>query len=210
MIFPSCVFFGPSGTSLFTQAKSKAPYDVIIVPGIPFDSVGGWANTMQGRVYWSKYLFDKGITKNIIYSGSAVYTPFIESEVMALYAKELGIPAENIFAEKKAEHSTENLYYSYYLAKSLGFEKIALATDPFQSKMLSSYPKKLKVSVDLIPFVKDSLRAMPKQANVKIDTTGLKVLCFESITERENRYKRFWGTMGKNIERVPEDVRTKK
>ena len=111
---------------------------------------------MKGRVYWSKYLYDKGITKNVIYSGSAVYTPYVEGKIMALYAIALGIPEENVFSETMAEHSTENVYYSYKLARKLGFERIALATDQFQAKMLKRFTKKI-VSRDagIIPIVTD-------------------------------------------------------
>ena len=61
---------------------------------------------------------------------------------MALYGQSLGIPSGNIYIEDKAEHSTENVYYSYKKAKNLGFNRIALATDPYQSKMLKRYLKK--------------------------------------------------------------------
>ncbi len=95
---------------------------------------GKWDRVMMGRIYWAKFLYEKGIAKNIIFSGSAVYSPYYEAEIMRLYAIELGIPKENIFAETKAEHSTENAYYSYKYGKKLGFNKMALASDPFQSK----------------------------------------------------------------------------
>jgi hypothetical protein len=42
---------------------------------------------MKGRVCWSKYMFDKGIAKNVIYSGGAVYSPYCEAEILALYNK---------------------------------------------------------------------------------------------------------------------------
>jgi len=64
---------------------------------------------MKGRVYWSKYLYDRGIGKNIMYSGNAVYTPYFEGEIMALYAKAIGIPPEHIYTELKAEHRSWDL-----------------------------------------------------------------------------------------------------
>ena len=211
VVLNSCVFFGPSNGELYTRAVSKKPYDVIIVPGMPYDSsVGDISMAMKGRIYWSKFLYEKGITKNIIYSGSAVYTPYCEAEIMAMYGKEIGIPRECIFTEKEAEHSTENIYYSYYLAKKLGFEKIAVATDPFQAKLLKGYPKKMKVKIDFIPFIFDSLRTMDKRDSIKIEVESAKVKLFESIEDRESRFKRILGTMGKNINRVQEDVRNKR
>ena len=210
-LFGSCVFLGPSKSELYRRAYSQKPYDVIIVPGVPYDSlIGDWSFAMKGRIYWSKYLYEKGITKNIIYSGSAVYSPYNEAKIMAMFGKAIGIPKDVIYEEPNAEHSTENIYYSYYLAKKLGFEKIAVATDPFQAKMLKGYPRKMKVKIDFIPFVIDSLETMIKRDSIKINYEDAKVKNFVSIVDRESRFKRIWGTMGKNIKRVDEDVRNKR
>lgn len=157
LVLDGCAFTQKKSQKLFSEAQNNT-YDVIIVPGVPFEN-NNWSRTMKSRVYWSKYLYDKGIAKNIMYSGSAVYSPYFEAEIMALYAQALGIPKENIFTETKAEHSTENVYYSYQKAKNIGFKKVALATDPFQSKMLKSFVnKKMKASIDILPMVYDSLK----------------------------------------------------
>jgi len=184
------------------ESASAKTYDVIIVPGVPLEN-GQWSRTMKARVYWSKYLFDKGIAKNVMYSGSAVYTPYYEAEVMALYAEAIGIPKEHIFSETRAEHSTENLYYGFYKSKKMGFKKIALATDPFQAKQLKSFAKrKLSERVDVIPIVFDTLRAMePMMTDPKIDQEKAFKPGFESITQRESWWKRFKGTMSWNIDR---------
>ncbi|HSZ24982.1 MAG TPA: YdcF family protein [Cytophagaceae bacterium] len=211
LFFNSCVFLGPSQKELYIRAQKKKPYDVIIVPGVPYDSASqNWSNAMKGRVYWSLYLYQKGMASNIIYSGSAVYTPYIEAKIMAMIGEKLGIPSEHIFVETKAEHSTENIYYSYYAAKKLGFNSIAVATDPFQAKMLKGYPRKIKINIDFIPFIMDSLKTIDRADKIEIDADKAKVKQFVSIVDRENRFKRIWGTMGKNIKRVEEDERFKK
>ncbi|MCK7537086.1 MAG: YdcF family protein [Marinilabiliales bacterium] len=130
---------------------------LIIVPGVPYNDPN-MSKILLGRIYWSHYLYSKGIAKNIIYSGSAVYTPYVESVIMSLYAQKLGVPADFIYTETKAEHSVENVYYSYKIAEKLGFKKIALATDPFQSRMLKRLSKKFKVEIEYIPFTFDFLR----------------------------------------------------
>ncbi|HVE00025.1 MAG TPA: YdcF family protein [Cytophagaceae bacterium] len=210
-VLNSCVFFGPSKNELFSVAVRKQPYDVIIVPGIPHDTISDrWDLALKGRIYWAKFLYDKGMTKNIIFSGGAVYTPYIESEIMARYATSLGIPKKHIFTETKAEHSTENIYYSYYLAKRLGFQKIAVATDPFQAKLLRRYPKKMKMKLDFIPFVIDSLKTIDKSGFVKLSAQERKVPNFVSIADRQSRFKRFLGTLGKNITIDEADERRKK
>ena len=118
----SCSYSKHKTQELFSEAKHQI-YDVIIVPGVPFEN-NNWSDAMKNRVYWSKYLYDHGIAKNIIYTGSAVYSPYYEAEIMALYGEALGIQKHNIFTETKAEHSTENVYYSYKKAKKIGFKKV--------------------------------------------------------------------------------------
>lgn len=186
---------------MFAKTSAKT-YDMIIVPGVPLKN-GVWDRTMKARVYWSKYLFDKGIAKNIMYSGSSVYTPYYEGDVMALYAEAIGIPKEHIFSETKAEHSTENLYYGYYKSKKLGFNKIALATDPFQAKQLRSFAKRrLSEKVDVIPIVFDTLKALePAMTDPVIDHSKALNKDFVSITKRQSSWKRFKGTMSWNIDK---------
>ena len=122
----------------YEAAIQNAPYDAIIVPGLQYNEVK-WELLMQQRIYWAKYLVDQDFAEHVIFSGSAVYTPYIESVIMREYAIKIGIPAEIIFTEENAEHSTENLYYSYQIAKNNNFTKIALASDPLQSFLLTFF-----------------------------------------------------------------------
>jgi 5-formaminoimidazole-4-carboxamide-1-beta-D-ribofuranosyl 5'-monophosphate synthetase len=162
---------------------------------------------MKGRVYWSKYLYDKGITKNVIYSGAAVYSPYYESKIMALYAEKIGIQKENIFIDTLAQHSTENVYYSYKKARSLGFERIAVASDPFQTKMLKRFTRKVvSPDVGLIPFVADTLLAMQHEMiDPEIDYQKAFVRDFTSLPHRKNFFERFKGTEGKDIDKTAYD-----
>jgi len=196
----SC-YFSPKKTLRLLDKASETSYDIIVVPGIPLRN-GQWDSTMKARVYWSKYLYDKGIAKNVMYSGSSVYTPYYEGEVMALYAVAIGIPKEHVFSETKAEHSTENMYYGYHKSRKLGFKRIALATDPYQAKQLSSYAKlRINRNVGIIPIVFDTLKAMhPIMTDPVINYEQARNKNFKSITERESGWKRFKGTMSWNID----------
>ncbi|HMK26777.1 MAG TPA: YdcF family protein [Chitinophagaceae bacterium] len=196
----SCSFSDKTTKRYLDKALTKT-YDVIVVPGYPFTEPG-WDSIMKGRVYWSKWLFDKGIAKNIIYSGSSVYTPYYEGEIMALYAIAIGIPKEHVFTETKAEHSVENLYYSWVKSKKLGFKTIALATDPYQAKQLKRFARnRIGKDLGLIPFVVDTLRTMhPIMTNPVIDYQQAYNKNFVSLTERQSLWKRLRGTLGKNID----------
>jgi DUF218 domain len=199
--FISCAYSTKRAQRLLSKASEKK-YDIIIVPGVPLVN-GKWDSTMKARVYWSKYLFDRGITRNVMYSGSAVYSPYYEAEVMAIYAEAIGIPAEHIFTETKAEHSTENMYYGYHKSKLLGFKSIALASDPFQAKQLSSYAKlRLSTNVGIIPIVLDTLKAMePNMIDPVLNFEKAFNDNFVSIVERESKWKRLKGTISWNIDK---------
>ena len=196
----ACTFSDKAAQRMYNRWAVNKSYDMIIVPGIPLEDSLQWSRIMRGRVYWAKFLFDKGIAKNIMFSGSAVHTPYYEATVMALYAEAIGIPEKNIFTELKAEHSTENLYYSYKQSKKLGFKTIALASDPFQSKQLRSFAHlRLSRDIGIIPFVVDTLLLIePLMKNPVIDYQQAFKKDFISLEKRESRWKRIKGTIGWN------------
>ena len=180
-------------------AAQLKPFDAIIVPGVPFKN-GNWDSVMKARVIWSYILYRDGYTKNVIYSGASVYSPYYEGKIMALYAEQLGIPKEHIFSETRARHSTENVFYSYLLAKKQGFKSIALATDPFQSSLLQRFTRKRFLTpVYHLPFVTDTL-ALYNHLNPQIDPTPAFSNDFVSITKEESLWKRIKGTLGKDID----------
>jgi uncharacterized SAM-binding protein YcdF (DUF218 family) len=197
-----CTIINPvrkSPYKTFTGNCVKKPFDLIIVPGVPYSN-HKLNQVMRSRIQWAKFLLEKKYANNVMFSGGAVHTPFIESRIMALYAQKMGIPITNIFTEEKAEHSTENVYYSYNLAKEMGFKKIALATDPFQTNNLKTFIKKNKLEITLLPILYDTVYIMDK-TEPKIDPTWAKVdsATFIPLKKREGLIKRLRGTAGKHI-----------
>jgi hypothetical protein len=198
ILISSCGLFRPRPGKLYSRAIKNEPYDVIIVPGVPFNG-NTWSTAMKGRVLWANYLIQKGIAKNVIFSGGAVYSPYVEAKIMALYAEALGTPKDHIFIEDKAQHSTENIYNSYHLAKNMGFTKIAIASDPFQSSLLMGFTKRrFKLPITHIPFIIDTLSRID-DVFPKIDPSSAMVNDFVSIVQTQSKWHRFRGTRGKNI-----------
>jgi hypothetical protein len=198
VIFSSCFFIGPSHIRRLRIAEVDGPLDVAIVPGLPFKD-GHWDTLLKARILWSLYLYKHGIVKNIIYSGNAVYTPYTEGKSMALYAYALGLESSHIFIDTLAEHSTENLYYSYQLAKKLGFKKLAVATDPFQCYMLYKFSKKhFNTRFYFLPVIYDSIAAYDYLDPV-VDTKPAYIKDFVPLDQRMKYSERFKGTMGKGI-----------
>ena len=182
----------------YAVAQKKKPYDAIIVPGYPFEGVK-WHDVTKMRVLWSVYLYKQGFTKKIIFSGDAVYSPYIESEIMKMYAVKLGVPDSCILVEDKAQHSVENLYLSNILAMKLGFKKIAFASDPFQCKMIKGFRRRYRLKVDFITANFSTLDSMMANKDPEIDFKRAFVPNFVPITERLSKWQQFRGTMGKNI-----------
>jgi hypothetical protein len=180
------------------MAEADGIVDVAIVPGFPFKD-GQWDTLVKARILWSLYLYKKGLVKNIIYSGSAVYTPYTEGKAMALYAYALGIDPAHVFIDTIAEHSTENLYYGYKMARQLGFTKIAVATDAFQCYMLYKFSKKhFHTKFTFLPIIYDSIRRYAYM-EPQVDTKPALVENFIPIDSRMNYKERLKGTMGKVI-----------
>ncbi|HXB45356.1 MAG TPA: YdcF family protein [Puia sp.] len=200
VILSSCFFTERTAVSLLKASSSKT-YDMVIVPGVPLEN-GKWGRMMKARVCWSKYLYDHQIARNIMYSGSSVYTPYYEGKVMALYAVALGIPKEHVFYETRAEHSTENIYYSYKKAKQLGYGTIALASDRFQTKAYERFTQeKVSMGIAILPMVVDTVRMMePSVRDPVIDCRDAFNKDFVPLKKRESYRERVRGTKGKHID----------
>ena len=195
LVMSHCSFTRYANKS-YEKAKEEKPFDVVIVPGVPYDTASDFV--MKMRVYWAKYLYDSGFTKNVIFSGSAVYTPYTEGIIMKIMADSLGIPSDHTFSETKAEHSTENVYYSWKMAKDMGFKKIAVASDPYQSGLLRSFFKKQCPGIKAIPIIFGAMDINSKRLPV-IDPSRAYKKDFVSIMEREGFWQRLRGTLGRRV-----------
>ncbi len=199
LFLSNCALFTPSAKKLNRRAlKKHAQYDAIIVPGFPFN-VEPWGGPTMMRMIWAVHLYKKGYVKNIIMSGAAVYTPYVEAEIMKQYAVAMGVPPDHVFVEGKALHSTENVWYGYLLAKKLRFKTIAVASDPFQTKLLYRFVKKRTKGVEMLPALTDTTRIYSHESPI-IEYKHLKLDSgFIPLPEREGKWKRLRGTWGKNI-----------
>lgn len=173
----------------YKEALLQAPFDVIIVPGIPYTS--GKPNYMLNvRMHWAQTLYNRGLARNIIFSGDAVHSPYIESRAMQIIADSLGLPPNHLFCETKAEHSNQNVLLGWQLARQLGFKKIALATDAFQAYFLKGFMEQNTPGMLQLPLAPDSTDYynMPLPA---VDASKAKVDNFIPLEKRENWWNRF-------------------
>ncbi len=183
---------------IFTDQKKQAPFDALIVPGIPHNGES-WDDVMKYRVHWAKHLYEQGLARNIIFSGSAVYSPYYEGEVMRRYAVALGLPEEHMFSEINAEHSVENVYYSVLKGKKMGYKTFALATDPYQNYFMQQVYENEIDFLYYLPFdyeIMDTLQFNEPE----IELEQCRKEDFVALPEREGRIKRWRGTTGRKID----------
>ena len=196
IVFTQCTF-SRYAKKCYDRAGREKPFDVVIVPGIPYEG-RDTGTLMKMRLYWAKHLYDNGYTRNIIFSGSAVYSPYVEGVAMKIMSDSLGIPPANTFAETRAEHSTENTYYGWKMAREMGFEKVALATDQFQSILLRRFMRKYCKGMKAIPLVPETFDVDAK-ALPAINPAAAYKHNFVPITDRETFWQRLRGTLGKRV-----------
>src|ERR1043165_29055 len=173
----------------YDKYVAQGPYDAIIVPGLPYDTERTDI-LLKVRMLWAKNLFDKGVTRNIIFSGGAVHSPWVEGKIMKTIADSLGIPSEHTFYEGKAEHGNENVYYSWKLAQRLGFKKVALATEQYQNFFLRRFIENKLPQLALLPVTVDSFPVYGKQTLPKINIDSAFAAKFVPLNQRESRLER--------------------
>lgn len=193
-----------STINMYNKYAPGAPYDVIIVPGLPYDS-SKQNILLKVRMFWAKDLFDKGIARNIIFSGGAVHTAWVEGMAMKTMADSMGIPPDHTFVEDRAEHSNENVYFSWKLAQKMGFKKIALATDQYQNYFLVSFIEKRMSNIALLPVSVDSFPVYSKKMLPVINACDACVKSFVPLEDRESRFQRVRSAFNDEIEEPREE-----
>jgi len=201
-----------TGCNLYHEVTLEEParpvYDAVIVPGFPFeDGQGRMTIFHRMRLFWAYHLYTTGETRNIIVSGGAVHSPYVEAEVMAIHLREMGVNPRNIYIENRAEHSTENVFYSLEVARNAGFTKVAVATDPMHSRMISFLLRKHDLGVQYLPAdIVMVARMYWRRFDRTVDASPALINNFVPLKEREDRTQRMRGTKGeKYLKRLEEE-----
>ena len=155
-----CLWFFPTIYKINNEELADTTcYDVVIIPGVPFIAPH-WNKVMEMRLIWATHLYQTKKATHIITSGSSVYSPYVEAKIMKAYLVKMGVPADSIFTEEEAQHSTENLWYGYQLAIQKGYKKIAFSSDPFQTRVLYSFAEEHTPTVKFLPVIFDTLKVL--------------------------------------------------
>ncbi|MFK7992329.1 MAG: YdcF family protein [Sandaracinaceae bacterium] len=107
----------PVGTELFVPATRPLHADAIVVLGNrpPRGPDGEIAPESERRVRRGVELFQAGLAPEMVMAGGPAPGGGTESEVMAAYARSLGVPAEAIRLEQRSRDTAENARYTLEL-----------------------------------------------------------------------------------------------
>ncbi len=147
----SLYLFTWSGEHLLIVADSPEKADVIVVLGYPADADGSPNPLMRRRVDKGIELFQQGYAPRILFSGAAVQNKFVEAEVMAAYARDLGLPTEAVLLDKQAKNTYENAWYSWSIMSNHGWNKALVVTTPYHTQRVASCFSEYPVEIHLIP-----------------------------------------------------------
>lgn len=123
-----------SGTAWLTVENEPRPLDVIIVLGYPVNGDGSPSPFIKANVRKAVELFHKGYGEAVIFTGGAVRNRFVEAEVMAAYAYQLGLPAAQILTDPHARDTAENLRNAYTLMQSQRWQSAVVVSNPYHTR----------------------------------------------------------------------------
>lgn len=105
--------------------------DTIIILGYPSKREGQPSAILRSRLDKGIELYNNGVAKNIILTGSAVRNRNIEAEVMADYCIKAGVPADKLMLEKKAQNTYENALFARKIMKAHRYRTGTIVTSDF-------------------------------------------------------------------------------
>ena len=140
------------------ESKNLKKFDTIIVLGSPSKEDCTPHIIMQKRVDKAIELFNKGIAKTLIFTGSSVQNSCSEAQVMVNYAESKGIPENSIFIESNAQNTYQNAFYSQKIMSQSGFKTAAVVTSAPHIKRACIVFSKFDLSYKMFPanFPKDT------------------------------------------------------
>lgn len=127
---------------------------ILVVLGYPADGDGDPGPILKARLNKAIELYKQGHAQKIIVTGAAVDNQFVESEVMAIYCVEHGIPDKDIYIESSARNTFENARMVNGIMKEKGYKKAIVVTSSFHKLRAQQFFNRVmgKTTIMTAPF----------------------------------------------------------
>ncbi|MGI4755316.1 MAG: YdcF family protein [Janthinobacterium lividum] len=106
------------------------PVDVLIVLGMPAKSDGSPSQAEIWRVSEAVNETKRGRAKYILLSGGAAANRFVEADVMARAAQQLGFPSEALLEERSSLTTLENIHNSQKIMTAHHWNRVEVISSP--------------------------------------------------------------------------------
>lgn len=127
---------------------------ILVVLGYPANDDGTPGPILKARLDKAIELYKKGNASKLIVTGAAVDNQFVESEVMAIYCIQNGIPHEDILVESNARNTFENARMVKDIMIARGFKHAIVVTSGFHKKRAALFFSRVMKNTEIVgaPF----------------------------------------------------------
>jgi uncharacterized SAM-binding protein YcdF (DUF218 family) len=130
LIVAACLAVAVNLFAIPTHNTGAAHFDAIIVLGYPAKKDGTASPEQRERVLEGVREYKAGVASHLIVTGSAAHNRFVEADVMAALAREQGVPAGDIFEERQALNTIQNVFYSAQMMHEHGWSSAEVISTP--------------------------------------------------------------------------------
>jgi uncharacterized SAM-binding protein YcdF (DUF218 family) len=127
-----------------TRNTRLTHFDTVLVLGCPAQLNGQPSAEERARVSEGVKEFKAGRAGHILFSGGPTENSFVEGQVMAVLAEQMGVPAADVVVEGKSQDTVQNIYFSYKLMQQRGWKSAEVISSfyhlPRAGLILQRYP----------------------------------------------------------------------
>lgn len=122
--------------------KQDTHYDVCIVLGSPCEADGTLSRVQRTRVDRAVELYKEHHVSHLLISGGSVANAYCEAECMGKLVLEKGVRSEDLYLEKKARNTYENLLFAKNICDEHDFHSVLVVTSRFHIRRASFFVAK--------------------------------------------------------------------
>ena len=132
----------------------NARHTILVVLGYPALNNNDPGPILKSRLDKGIELYRAGAGSKIIVTGGAVGNEYVESEVMAAYCLQNGIPAQDILVESVAKNTFENARMVRDIMKEKGYANAIVVTSSFHTMRAKTFFARVVGNIKIVaaPF----------------------------------------------------------
>lgn len=127
-----------------TRNTAQTKFDVILVLGTPALKDGAPSPVQRARVLEGVRRWKLGVAPRLVMSGGPAHNRWVEADTMAKLAESQGVPAADIFEERQAHDTIQNIYYTVQIMQAHGWRSAEVVSSwshlPRAEMILQHFP----------------------------------------------------------------------